>query len=165
MSTHELARQQSSFSIRYKILLVISFLLFACVSAYLYLAVSFFKQDKVNLVFEYNKTSVERLAAEIDRFFSNSMDTVDLVAQSSLQKGQQILKGNSHIVLYGELSKDFDNLYIDKDFFKTYGLSSDQIKKEVFAQRKEIDSYVQKQKDSLWPFQNQWDIPLVSLGR
>jgi HAMP domain-containing protein len=68
------------FSIRYKILGVVTVLLIAAIGLYLLLAARIFKQDKSELVFELNKSVVTTLSTEVETTLRGAADKLKLYA-------------------------------------------------------------------------------------
>lgn len=68
------------FPIRYKILAVLSAVVVAAVAFYLYLAAKLFYEDKTQLVYELNQTSVRTLALDVRTTLLRNLDKLKLVA-------------------------------------------------------------------------------------
>lgn len=66
------------FSIRYKILSMVTALLVAAIVLYLMLATMIFRQDKMELVFDLNKSVVSTLATEVDTTLHGVTDKLRL---------------------------------------------------------------------------------------
>ena len=124
--------ETSGFSIRYKILILTSALVVACVGAYLQLATWEFRQDKTEWVFDYNRSLVTNLSSDIESLFRSVEDKMRLVAyfyrardQRSLSLVHELLASSSDLVFVGgsdslqSLDREF---YVDLSFVETYGL-------------------------------------------
>ena len=72
-------------SIRTKIMTVLSALLLFVVAAYLILAERVFREDKELLVFDTNRTGTEQLASELEGSLRRISDKLEILAQLSAQ--------------------------------------------------------------------------------
>jgi signal transduction histidine kinase len=75
-----MARQILKFSIRVKILSVLSAVLCSAVGLYLYLASEIFVEDKTLLVYELNQATVRTLGDEVDLYLSRILDKMKLLS-------------------------------------------------------------------------------------
>jgi signal transduction histidine kinase len=73
-------------SIRTKILIILSTLLLLVVSAYLILADKILREDKELLVFEMNRSNAEQIANELDGSIRRIVDKMELIAQLTLNR-------------------------------------------------------------------------------
>ncbi len=72
------------FSIRYKILALLSFLLLICVVSYLMMAIQTFKRDKTELVFDFNRSVVVGLGKEFESTLAIIKAKLDLAKDSQI---------------------------------------------------------------------------------
>ena len=126
---------KSIFSIRYKFLLVTTLLLVLCVGTYLILAASIMKQDKTELVYDYNRSTVTNIASDLESFFRSVSDRLELSAffyQSSHGKEKRILKSlldNDSDTVFVAASSNFKDIsqtfHINTELLDTYGITSE----------------------------------------
>jgi len=69
------------FPIRAKLMLLMGCLVLAATTSYLLLASKIFKDDKTELVYELNASSVKTLAAEVDAYLAKFVDKMKLLTQ------------------------------------------------------------------------------------
>src|ERR1700676_685723 len=69
-----------TWSIRLKFLIVMSGLLTLCLGAYLFMAITVFKTDKTQLVFDLNRSQVSNLTSEVETQFSGVSQKLKLFA-------------------------------------------------------------------------------------
>src|SRR4051812_19530477 len=123
---------QNRFPIRYKFLVVTTLLLVFSLASYLVLASHIFRRDKIELVFDLNRSAVSSLGSEISTLFSGVADKMQLAAILSQESGsngrvlmKDVLENDANIV-FMVASYGFQNLdqvfYSDKKFSETYGL-------------------------------------------
>ena len=74
-------RAKSKISIRSKIVLVLSGVVFLAVALYLYLASRIFYEDKTLLIYELNQTNVRTLGAETEATLGRILDRLRVVAE------------------------------------------------------------------------------------
>ena len=79
------------FPIRAKLLLLISGLILAATAAYLALATRLFREDKTQLVYELNTSTVKTLAAETEAYVLKIADKLKLLTQG--QKDETWARG------------------------------------------------------------------------
>ncbi|MCB0407622.1 MAG: HAMP domain-containing protein [Bdellovibrionales bacterium] len=126
---------QQKFSIRYKFLFVTSALLLFCITAYLIMATTVIRNDKLNLVFDYNRSLVTNISSDVNSLFQNSADKMELVAYffkiqdtRSIQMVQKLIADSSELV-YVAGSEDFQSIskefHKDNEFLKTYNVDKD----------------------------------------
>jgi nitrogen fixation/metabolism regulation signal transduction histidine kinase len=149
---------QARFSIRYKFLLVATGLIVLSVGTYLWLATYIFREDKRALVYDYNRSFVNRTAAEFELAIRSVQDQMRLAAYFYAERARSrtmitdLLKKNPDVVFVG-LSKNFNKLdhaiYSNDEFLKTYGITL-----EIFtgAQKAMTVPFqkLQEQSEALW---------------
>ena len=69
-----------TWSIRLKFLLVMCGLLGLCLGVYLFMAITVFKSDKTQLVFDLNRSQVSNLTSELETQFGGVSDKLKLFA-------------------------------------------------------------------------------------
>lgn len=160
------------FSIRYKFLIVMSFLLAACVAVYLSIAIKVFKNDKTELVYDLNKSQVSTLASEIDTQFEGISDKFKLFAMltnSSSSKLVGELFGKDSDVVFVSLykSKDGDSLrkFENRIYRETYGLSATYFEKDLVQERNIPFTQILKNGESFWNATSKNGPPLIGFGR
>ena len=139
------------FSIRYKFLTVTTFLLIGCVALYLLLASTIFSRDKIELVYDLNKSTVTNLSSELDAVMTSVLDKMELFALLSnssvnLKKEfSRILENDPNIVFLSstnQLRKSQRVEFLHKNFGKTYGVDkgffSDEVASKVKVPLEEI---------------------------
>jgi signal transduction histidine kinase len=160
------------FSIRYKFLLVMSFLLAACVCIYLLIAVKVFKSDKTELVFDLNRSQVSNLASELDTQFEGISDKFKLFA--ILSSGPQarwmgeIFTKDSDVVfvsLYKKSGAEIVRKYENKNFQEAYGLEKEYFEKNITSERPIPFTSILKNGDAVWNATTSNGPPLIGFGR
>lgn len=156
------------FSIRYKFLMVSTFLLLLCVGAYLLMATKLFEQDKTELVYDYNKNIVSSLHSDINGLLSKVSDRVELLTHlKSDAELSQFLQRNKDIVYLGK-SYNFEKIekdvYFDQDFLKNYELRQEDLASNYFSK---IDNFTLKLRkgESVWPLPQANDVPLIGFNK
>lgn len=158
----------TKFSIRYKFLAVTMLLLAVCVGTYLSLATYIFKEDKLSLVFDYNRSIVVNLASDLDNFLNGLSDKMQLVAYFNRQietssKARDdrafrsllnnLLEQNKDIVWVGG-SEDFQSIqkeyYQNQEYIKTYALESGFFTKALVEARPIPYEDIQKVGEAIW---------------
>jgi signal transduction histidine kinase len=168
--------RQVGFSIRYKFLLVMSFLLAACVCIYLLIAVRVFKADKTELVFDLNRSQVSNLASELETEYEGLSDKFKLFAV--LSTGSQsrwvaeLFSKDSDVVfvsLYKKTGKDMGRevvqKYENKSFIETYGLSGQYLENEITKDRPIPFAEILQNGEALWNASTSDGPPLIGFGR
>lgn len=151
---------QQKFSIRYKFLSVTTLLLLMCVGAYLFMATSVFKDDKINLVFDYNMTAIQKVKSEIQNLLSKTSDRIQLVASinelnfdNKKRFVNDILNNDEDIVYLGKSYKfnKIDSVsFENKTYFETYGIDSDFINNKIFKAKKIPFDQIFKSGQAVW---------------
>lgn len=169
-------RQTPKFTIRYKFLAVTSLLLFGCVALYLYIAVSVFKSDKQQLVFDLNRNMVTNISSELETQFASISDKIELYAMAGYQKElkkefvRNLLEKNKEVVFVGfwkqtEEGRSFERTYLREDFAKTYGLEQSYFTEKEFAGKQlELKDVIQEG-EQVWNGTLQDGPPLIGYAR
>lgn len=174
-------KTKTKFSIRYKFLTVTSVLLTACVALYLYLAVTVFKSDKQELVFDLNKSMVTNISSELESQFSSLSDKIELFAMMGFQKNlkkdfiESLIQRNSEIVFVSfwkqreaadkNTGNIFDQTYLQKEFLSTYGLDKTYFTEKLFFERKLNLKEVISQGEDIWNATLPNGPPLIGYAR
>lgn len=159
--------------IRYKFLLATTVLLVACVVSFLSLAANIFKRDKIELVFDLNRSAVTGLASDVEAVFRGVSDKMKLVAvlsQDTSSKAilQDLLRNDSNIVFmaasYGLRQAD-QTLFIADDFASTYGLE-ERYYSETLPQTRPIPfDEIRSKGEAVWNATIKDGPPLIGYGR
>jgi signal transduction histidine kinase len=146
------------FPIRYKFLAVTTLLLVFSVVAYLFLASHIFRRDKIELVYELNRSAVTGVASEVTTMFQGVSDKMHLAAVLSQTPSSEallkdVLDTGSEIVFLGSSTnfKDLDQtLFTDKKFAETYSLNDEFYKKSLPALRPIPFADIQLNGEAIW---------------
>ncbi|HVK59935.1 MAG TPA: hypothetical protein VM432_00235, partial [Bdellovibrionales bacterium] len=146
------------FPIRYKFLAVTTLLLVFSVVAYLFLASHIFRRDKIELVFELNRSAVTGVASEVNTMFNGVSDKMRLAAiltqsPSSEAMLKDVFDSDSEVVfLAASYSfKDLEQtLYSDHKFSETYSLNDAFFKETLSKQRPIPFAEVQTEGEAIW---------------
>jgi len=177
-------KNKTKFSIRYKFLSVTSLLLAGCVALYLYLAVTVFKSDKKQLVFDLNRSMVANISSELESQFSSLSDKIELFAMMGFQKNlkkdfiESLIQKKSEIVFVSFWKQNeedglssastnniFDQTYLQKEFLATYGLDKSYFTEKLFTERKLNLKEVISQGEDIWNATLPQGPPLIGYAR
>lgn len=161
------------FSIRTKFLGVMSALLTACLVVYLLIAVSVFKTDKTELVFDLNRSMVSNLATEIETEFKGVSDKFRLFATLSTNSVTKIYAdqvfGENSAVVYASLYRQDQSMaiknYHDKKYSETYGLEDKFFSETLPSQRPIPFNEILKNSEYFWNASIEGGTPLIGYGR
>ncbi len=165
--------KKQRFSIRYKFLMVTTALLVFCVTAYLLMATTVIRTDKLNLVFDYNRSLVTNISSDVQSLFQNSSDKMELVAyffrsksKKSLGVIQKLIHDNSDLV-YVSGSEDFKGLtrqfHLDKTYLETYGVSDSYITVDLSSQIP--FARIKRDGEAIWNATKKAGPPLIGYGK
>jgi signal transduction histidine kinase len=166
------------FSIRYKILGVVTVLLVSAISLYLLIAAKIFKQDKTELVFELNKSVVATLSTEVETALRGSADKLKLYAMlfsalknnSSQEAFNEVIKHDSMIVrleLFEMGSAKKMNLLTkitEPTFSKLYGLNDHFFEEELVQKRAIPFDKIQSRSLHVWNSTIKGGPALIGMG-
>ncbi|MCC7404088.1 MAG: HAMP domain-containing protein [Bdellovibrionales bacterium] len=166
---------KSLFSIRYKFLFVTTLLLVLCVGAYLGLAAKILKGDKMELVYDYNRSAVTNIASDIETFFQGMADKVRLVAfffnerqERSERLMRELLDSDEETVFVGG-SDGFKNLdrslYTNTKYLETYGIKEDYFRAELLEKRPIPFDRIRIDGEAVWNATIADGPPLIGFGR
>lgn len=166
---------KNKFPIRYKFLVVTTVLIVFSVVSYLFLASHIFRRDKIELVFDLNRSAVTSLGSEVGTLFGGIADKMRLVAILSQDSSPQskalvndVLDADSSIVFavasYG--FQNFDRVYfLDREFAETYGLASDFYAETLLQARPVPYAEIQTAGEAIWNATVQDGPPLIGFGK
>lgn len=165
--------KKQKFSIRYKFLMVTTALLVFCVTAYLLMATTVIRTDKLNLVFDYNRSLVTNISSDVQSLFQNSSDKMELVAyffrsksRKSLGVIQKLIHDNSDLVFVSG-SEDFKSLtrqfHLDKTYLETYALEDTYITVELSSQIP--FEKIKTDGEAIWNATRKDGPPLIGFGK
>lgn len=161
------------FSIRYKILALITVLLISCVFIYLALATQVFKQDKTELVYDLNKSLVTNVASEIETEFRGVSAKMDLLAIMWSQKKKSVslylkdLLNKDPQIVYVTLVKNGKhiNTFYKQDFLDSYNISHSFFKKDISVERPVPFVQIEQSGEVIWNATTKNGPPLIGYGR
>lgn len=170
---------RNRFPIRYKFLLVTTVLLVFSVVSYLFLASHIFRRDKIELVFDLNRSAVSSLSSEVSILFSGIADKMRLVAILSQDRGHDrgrhakalmhdILDADSNIT-FAVASYGFQNLdhvyYFDQEYAETYGVAEDYYTDTLANARPIPFTEIQTSGEAVWNATLKDGPPLIGFGK
>lgn len=160
-------------SIRSKFLFVMSGLLTVCLGVYLFMAVTVFKSDKTQLVFDLNRSQVSNLTSELETQFSGVSEKLKVFAllPSHLQNkmADDLLSDNSDVVAISIFPTNKKGLQAERTFhqerfLETYGLRSN-----FFSELSEENAvpleHIMREGEDIWNASIQDGPPLIGYGR
>lgn len=160
------------FSIRTKFLTAMSGLMAACVVVYLLMAITVFKSDKTELVYDLNRSQVSNLASEIETQFAGVSDKLKLFALSDGGSQEASIKdiiredsGLVYVALFDREQKKVIRDYSNREYTETYGLKSDFFHQMTVASKDIPFARIQKEGESFWSVRSQEAPPLIGFGR
>ena len=159
----------TSFSIRYKFLVVTTLLLVVCVGAYFLLATHVFKRDKTELVFDYSRSSVSNISSDLESLFQSVNDRLTLIA-SFYGRAEQAavlrhLLQNQQDIVYMGVSPQFKTtkkLYTSNTYQKTYAISDDELSQAISEQALQ---QIRVKGQWIWNASTSSGAPLIGYGR
>lgn len=166
------------FSIRYKILLVISFLLMLSVAIYLMVATTIVRGDKEAYVFDSNEMMVKNLSSDISSQFAGYTDKMQIFAlfSKSQKRVKQIvtdLMQNDSSIVYMNLLKQGDSVkdaksfqeYQNGKYLETYGLGERFFSEQLSEKRPVPFEEILQDGFAVWNATVKDGPPLLGLGR
>lgn len=157
MSAGARIEMRIKFPIRYKFLAVTTLLLVFSVVAYLFLASTIFRRDKIELVYELNRGAVSGVASEVNTLFRGVADKMRVAAilsqNGSKETLDDVLASDSGIAYlatsYG--FKDVERtLFTDAKFAETYALDEEFFKSVLPATRAIPFLEIQTEGEAIW---------------
>ena len=164
-----------AFPIHYKFLLATTLLLVFSVVSYLALASHIFKRDKIELVYDLNRSRVSDLSSEVGTLFRGINDKLKLAAvlsqdhdSRSKDRLADILNNDGNIV-YLSRSPDFVRvdrvLFTDKGFSETYSVNESFYSQKLSAERLIPFKRIQEAGVAVWNASVKGGPPLIGFGR
>ncbi len=158
-------------SIRLKFLLVMCGLLGVCLGVYLFMAISVFKADKTQLVFDLNRSQVSNLTSELETQFGGVSDKLKLFALLSAElqgrMAEDLFSEESDIVavsIYSTQDNRTLRSFTQQKFIETYGLSKDYF--STLNKDKAIPfEAILRQGQDVWNASDVNGPPLIGYGR
>lgn len=156
----------SFFTIRLKLILIISGILLLSVTGIIYIASYFFKNDTEIRIEEYNKKLSEVIGIKVRTDIDSTIEKMKILARSTepskngkVSLGNQFFNEDSNLILFGIYSKKEQDL-IPKVFFLNKNFQ-----KENSVEDSEILNLVNKNKEEFFPsFQTESMISNLSPG-
>ena len=148
-------------------------LLVLSVVAYLALASHIFRHDKVELVFDLNRSAVSSIASDVSGLFRGIADKMKLAAVLSQDERSQavlsdVLQNDSNIEFLAA-SYGFQKLdrvfYSDKNFEQTYSINESYFKTELPKSRAIPFSEIQTNGVAVWNATIKDGPPLIGFGK
>ncbi|MCM2282318.1 MAG: ATP-binding protein [Bdellovibrionaceae bacterium] len=164
------------YPIRYKFLFVSTMLLILSVVSYLALASNIFKNDKIELVYDLNRSAVSGLSAEVTTQFRGVGDKMKLAAILSRENPgsgprvalDDLLRQDGNIVFIAA-SYGFERIdhvfYIDESFASTYGLEKTFFEDALPKSRPMPFADIRTTGEAVWNATVPEGPPLVGFGR
>ncbi|MGE4133090.1 MAG: hypothetical protein AB7F86_15720, partial [Bdellovibrionales bacterium] len=161
-----------TWSIRLKFLLVMVGLLVTGLGVYLFMAVTVFKSDKTQLVFDLNRSQVSNLTSELETLFSGVSEKLKVFAllpkHLQDQMAEDLFSGNSDVIAVAMFktleSETPEKILHHERFLETYGLSAADFDTEIRAQHFPIKE-IQKSGEDIWNASLKNGPPLIAYGR
>ncbi len=163
------------FPIRYKFLAVTTLLLVFSVVSYLFLASHIFRRDKVELVFDLNRSAVSSLSSDVSTLFRGIGDKLKLAAvlsQDPSRRSQDLLNDvldNDSNIVFLVASYGFERLdhvfFANKDFQQTYGVNDEYFKGDLLAKRQIPFSEIRTAGVAVWNATLKNGPPLIGFGK
>lgn len=159
-------------SLRVQFLVAIAGLLLGCLSVYLFLAVSVFKSDKTELVYEINKSQVSNLSHELEAELSTASDKLKMFAYLTELKQRQLtenlLSDTSDLVaayLYKPKSSEALSQIQNEKFLETYGLSKEEFFPDLIKNIPIPFEEILKKGELVWSANLPQSPPLIAIGK
>jgi signal transduction histidine kinase len=160
-----------TWSIRLKFLFVMCGLLTLCMGSYLFMAITVFKSDKTQLVFDLNRSQVSNLTSEIETQFTGVSDKLKLFAMlpEELQNRmkEDLFSDGSDIVAVGVFNTQGDRTLRFASYAKfeqTYGLAPEFFP-QVLNEHPVPFLNILKQGQDVWNASPKSGPPLIGYGR
>ncbi len=159
------------FSIRYKILSVVTILLVTAIGFYLWLAMGIFKEDKRLLIFDLNKGLVTTLGAEVETSLRGASDKLKLYAHLGNKNSFQEIIDHDPLMVRMELyERGLDgklklaSQVSDQEFQKLYNLESDYFEGKLALAKPIPFDDIQSSSLSVWNASLKDYPPLIGVG-
>lgn len=157
--------------IRLKFMLVMSGLLAVCLGTYLLMAVTVFKSDKTQLVYDLNRSQVSNLASEVETTLNGVSDKLKIFAQlppaMQTKMAADLFSEDSEIVAVSIFKIKADQplrSFKEKGFLETYGLTEDSLS-ELLGKAPVPFTEILKDGEAIWNHSVAGVPPLIGYGR
>lgn len=157
--------------IRLKFMLVMSGLLAVCLGTYLLMAVTVFKSDKTQLVYDLNRSQVSNLASEVETTLNGVSDKLKIFAQlppaMQSKMAADLFSEDSEIVavsIFKIKAEQPLRSFKEKGFMETYGLSEDSFS-ELLGKAPVPFQDILKDGEAIWNHSVPGVPPLIGYGR
>lgn len=158
-------------TIRLKFLAVMSGLLAVCLGVYLFMAVTVFKSDKTQLVYDLNRSQVANLAAQVETGMNGVSEKLKLFAQLPPQlqdkMSEDLFSDDSDIVavsIYKVNATEPIKSFTQKTYLETYGIQADEFKNYLGKTAVPFAEILRTGED-LWNASAAGGPPLIGYGR
>lgn len=160
------------FSIRNKFLAVICVLLGACVTIYLAIAVQVFKQDKLELIYDLNRSQVANLTQEIDGQLQSAAEKMRLFSMLADRGDNRLISevfGDDSDIVYAAIFKRNGEEVLfqksHKKYLETYGITDKYFTQELHEKRAIPFEKIFRSGESIWNASLKDGPPLIGFGR
>lgn len=157
--------------IRLKFMLVMSGLLAVCLGTYLLMAVTVFKSDKTQLVYDLNRSQVSNLASEVETTLNGVSDKLKIFAQlppaMQTKMAADLFSEDSEIVAVSIFKIKADQplrSFKEKGFLETYGLTEESLT-ELLGKAPVPFAEILKDGEAIWNHSVAGVPPLIGYGR
>lgn len=157
--------------IRLKFMLVMSGLLAVCLGTYLFMAVTVFKSDKTQLVYDLNRSQVSNLASEVETALNGVSEKLKIFAQlpPSMQTrmAADLFSEDSDVVAVSIFKLKAEQplrSFKEKGFLETYGLSEDSLG-ELLNKKPIPFNQILEDGEAIWNHSVDGAPPLIGYGR
>ena len=151
--------------------MVMTGLLMACLGAYLFMAISVFKSDKTQLVFDLNRSQAANLTGELETQFGAVSDKLKLYAMMPAEQQSRmaadLFSENSDIVFAGIFEAHGgrpQHEFQQEKFIETYGLDKDHFAKLTGETPIPFERILRQGQD-IWNASGNSGPPLIGYGR
>lgn len=157
--------------IRLKFMLVMSGLLAVCLGTYLLMAVTVFKSDKTQLVYDLNRSQVSNLASEVETTLSGVSEKLKLFAQLPVamqnKMAPDLFSEDSDVVAVSIFKLNSSTplrSFTQPGFLETYGLTEASLA-EVLQKTAVPFPEILKDGEAIWNHSHEGAPPLIGYGR
>lgn len=160
-----------NWSIRLKFMIVMCGLLAVCLGVYLFMAITVFKTDKTQLVFDLNRSQVSNLTSEIETEFGGVSEKLKifalLPAETQSKMVDDLFSEGSEIVsvaIFKTQTSETVRRFTKEKFLSTYGLEKTYF--ETLTQDSPVPfANILKQGQDVWNASSKTGPPLIGYGR
>jgi signal transduction histidine kinase len=159
-------------TVRNKFLMVMSGLLITCLGVYLLMAITVFKSDKTQLVFDLNRSQAANLIGEIETRLAGASEKLKLFAllPTHLQDrmADDLFSEGSDIVSAAIFKADQSTplrSFSQHKFLETYGLDENFFSEQTKSSKKIPFEAIRHRGEALWNASTENGPPLLGFGR